>query len=125
MGARLEHWMSPLAGRLLTRLLSFFARRPKHAARPDANQLAIVRRLGQLGFLVINVAPYLSTPDLFVWGYDADLDQHRWTAWEIKTDKGTLTKSQQVFMQMWPGAIKVCRSLDDILKAYGQNRQGA
>jgi len=93
--------------------------RPRRSAHPDANQPGIIADLRRLGFLVANVSAYLPTPDIFVFGWDID-GPACWTAWEIKTETGKPTPAQQEFMDRWPGAIRVARSVDDILSAYGR-----
>jgi len=100
---------------------------PKYSARPDTNQPEIVAALTALGFLVLVVGGKLGvTPDILVWGYNARTQQHEWTAWEIKTATGKLSPAQKHFMNvLWPGAVKLTRSLDTILAYYGQGTQGA
>lgn len=91
--------------------------RPKYGAHPDSNQPGIIADLERLGFLVVNVSRWLPIPDLFVWGWDID-GPGCWTAWEVKTETGQLTKFQQWFMEKWPGAVGLARSTEDILCAY-------
>ena len=94
--------------------------RPRRSAHPDANQAEIVADLRRLAFLVIDVSPWLLTPDIFVWGWGTNSPPY-WTAWEIKTDKGKLTDRQQAFIDRWPpGTIQVARTTEDILRAYGR-----
>ena len=94
--------------------------RPKYDAHPDANQPDIIADLERLGFLVINVSAWLLTPDIFVWGWGTNCPPY-WTAWEIKTDKGALSKRQQDFIDLWPpGTIRVARTTEDILRHYGR-----
>ena len=95
-------------------------RRPRYRAHPDANQPEIVKRLRQAHFWVINVSRWLTTPDLFVCGYDARRQERRWTAWEIKTLKGDLTPEQQETLEAHEGDLLVARTVDDILGEYGQ-----
>ena len=94
------------------------ARRPRYP-HPDANQSDIIRALEECGFLVLDVSRILATPDIFVWGHHID-GPVCWTAWEIKTDTGTLTDEQQTFMDAHPGAVQIARHVEDVLDAYGR-----
>jgi hypothetical protein len=87
------------------------ARRPRYAPHPDENQGEIVDALRACGFLVVNVSRWLPLPDLFVWGWDQAHSCTRWTAWEIKTDVGKLTKVQRDLMG---------RDAETVLREYGR-----
>jgi len=95
-------------------------RRPRYP-HPDANQAEIVQALRACGFLVLDVSSTLPTPDILVWGYDLDSQSGFWTAWEIKTPAGKLTRSQRMFAELWPGAVQIARCAGDVLAAYGRN----
>lgn len=99
--------------------------RPRYNPHPDKNQPEIVHELEQLGFWVINVSRWLPTPDLFVCGYDARRQEHRWTAWEIKTEDGKLTAEQEETLIEHLDELFLARSTEDILNEYGQGGQGA
>ena len=93
--------------------------RPRRNVHPDSNQPEIVADLERLQFLVLNVSRWLPIPDLFVWGECID-GRTFWTAWEVKTEAGKLTKFQQWFIDRWPGAVQEARMTEDILKYYGR-----
>jgi len=95
-------------------------RRPRYSAHPDANQGEIVDALRACGFLVVNVSRWLPIPDLFVWGEDILHGCARWTAWELKTEDGKLTKLQRKIMDEWPNAYLLSRDTDTILREYGR-----
>jgi len=96
------------------------SRRPRYRAKPDSNQPEILKGWRTLGYLAWNTSSFLTIPDCFVWGYDARLGLWLVRAVEIKTDTGDLSPEQQAFIDRWPGAVLVARSLDDVLAAYGQ-----
>jgi len=118
--SRLKGYLWQMVGVLVYLCIALFSRRPKYMSKPDANQPEIVETLTQLGFLVVNVSPYLTTPDLFVWGYHATYQAHVWTAWEVKTPVGELSTAQKEFFRLWPQAVKLCRASDDVLTEYGR-----
>lgn len=98
--------------------------RPRYYPHPDKNQPEIVQQLKALGFWVVNVSRWLTTPDLFVCGYDANRSEHRWTAWEVKVEGGKLTAEQEQTLAEHEGDLLVARSVDDILTEYAQGGLG-
>ena len=94
--------------------------RPRYNPHPDGNQPEIVEQLRDAHFWVLNVSRWLSTPDLFVCGYDANRGERRWTAWEVKTPDGKLTEEQERTLAEREGDLLVARTIDDILHEYGQ-----
>jgi len=95
--------------------------RPKYT-KPDENQAEIAAGLAAIGHHVWDVHNVLETPDIFTWGYNARLDMWLVRGVEIKTEDGDLTPGQERFMERWPGAILVARTLDEVLADFGQNR---
>lgn len=88
------------------------SRIPKHAAKRDANEAAIVAALTDLGAVVIPLS-IKGVPDLLVgWRGENFL-------LEVKAAKGELTTDQHSFFARWRGDAEIVRSVDDALKAIG------
>lgn len=81
----------------------------RHAARTDSNQAEIVRALKRVGVSV----EYIKLPfDLVIYN-----PRKQETAFvEVKTEDGSLTKTQKEFIERWPGKIYVVRSADDAVR---------
>mgnify|MGYP001105367233 CR=1 FL=1 len=77
--------------------------------RTDANQNDIVEYLRDLGFGVVSLAAVGGgVPDLLVSKEDLTC------LVEVKSDNGKLRKSQEDFIDNWPGQVFVVYNRDDV-----------
>jgi Holliday junction resolvase len=84
------------------------------AARTDTNQAEIVSGLRKLGIGVVCLHMVgKNVPDLLV-GFRG----HNYL-FEVKSERGKLSKGQQKFMDTWPGQAAVIRDVMDALRELG------
>lgn len=72
----------------------------RNAARTDATQAEIVKALRAIGASVYVIKLPL---DLLVW------HRNRYLLVEVKDADGRLTKTQQAFLDSWPGEVAIVR----------------
>jgi len=80
-------------------------------AKRDANEPGLVKYLRRLGCSVV----YLDdpgVPDLLVGWFKSTI------LIEVKNEKGTLTKPQKDFFEMWQGQCDIVRSIKDIKELF-------
>jgi hypothetical protein len=81
---------------------------PRWAAKTDANQSAIVRRLRELGCSVTDLSRVgQGCPDILVGLWSVTIPV------EIKSETGKLTDDQKKWADSWHGSFVVVRSEDD------------
>ena len=96
------------------------ARRPRHP-KPDANQAEIVDAFRTVGYEVLDISAICSFADIAVWGVDGvSVSLPCWKLFEIKTDDGKLTDTEQEFQAEHPGAVQTIRCIEDGLRAFGR-----
>lgn len=89
----------------------------KRYGHADANQKAIVESLRALGMGVANLSGVGGgVPDLLVCNRQGQL----WLL-EVKNPDGynRVEKSQKAWIQKWPGAVRIVRSVEEALQAVG------
>ena len=79
----------------------------RFAARRDANEASIIDCARKLGWVMVQIGK----PVDFI-GYLKGCHLV-----EIKTAKGTLTKAQEKFIELWPGNVLIWRTTDDVVRA--------
>ena len=94
--------------------------RPYRTTRRDANQGEIIHGLRECGYFVEDISDGVHWADILVWGYDHNLGQRVWKAFEVKTATGKLTEGEQAMMDEWPDSVQVVRSMVDALAAFGR-----
>lgn len=79
--------------------------------RVDSNQKEIVKQLRDIGCTVQLLNKVKSgCPDILVGVRGLNL------LFEIKTEKGTLTEDERIWISKWSGQVRVVKSFDDILE---------
>lgn len=82
-------------------------------AKTDGNQKEIVLSLRQLGFSVLLLHQVgKGCPDLLVGKFGHNL------LVELKTDKGTLTKEEEIFLDSWNGCVLVAKTVDEVIIGF-------
>lgn len=88
-------------------------------ARTDANQAALMAVARQLGGLVVDTHTVGGAcGDFYIWWRGV------WLAVECKQASGRLTEQQREVQALWPGAVKVVRSVEELVKLMGGVDQG-
>ena len=80
----------------------------RFATRRDANEATILYCARNLGWVMVNI----EKPVDFIGCLRGEVHLI-----EIKTAKGTLTRAQEKFIELWPGNVLIWRTTDDVVRA--------
>ena len=86
--------------------------------RTDANQVEIMRALRGVGAAGLDLSQVgHGVPDLLVWY------RGRYMLMEVKSPAGRLTEHERRWHEAWPDEVIIVRSVDDALRAIGQEKE--